>query len=130
MIKRLLLLLAICSSVLVFAPAVASAVDTEAESEACDALNQVNRGSCGGAEGTSGQRGLGALVGGVVGILSWTVGIAAIFMLINGGLQYVLSAGDSSKVATAKTIIMYSLIGLGIAAIAQVIVRIVLTESA
>ncbi len=45
----------------------------------------------------------------------WTVGIAALFMMTVGGFLYMTSAGNTSKMDTAKGIIRDSLIGLGIA---------------
>lgn len=129
MIRRLLILLAIFSSMFVMVPATALAVDTVAENKACETLEDVRPGSCTNANGTSGRTVLGGMARGAVNILSWVVGIAAVLMLINGALQYILSGGDSSKVSNAKNIIMYSLIGIVIVAIAQVIVRLVLREA-
>ena len=55
-------------------------------------------------------------------ILSYVVGIAAIIMIIVGGFKYVTSGGDSGKVGSAKSTITYALVGLAIAALAQVLV--------
>jgi hypothetical protein len=65
----------------------------------------------------------------IVNILSSLVGIAAVVMIIVGGFRYVTSGGDSNRVASAKNTIIYALIGLVIAALAQVIVRFVLNKS-
>ncbi len=62
----------------------------------------------------------------VINILSVIAGIAAVIMIVVGGLRYITSGGDSSKVASAKTSIIYSIVGLVIVALAQVIVRYVL----
>ncbi len=62
----------------------------------------------------------------VINILSWVVGIAAVIMIIIGGLRYVLSGGDSTGVNNAKNTILYALIGLVIVAMAQILVRFVL----
>ena len=79
-------------------------------------------------EDTSGPT-VDSLIKTVISILSYLVGIAAIIMLILGGLKYVSSAGDSTKVKSAKDTIMYALIGVLIAALAQVLVRYVLTQA-
>jgi hypothetical protein len=63
-----------------------------------------------------------------INLFSWIVGIIAVVMLIIGGLKYITSTGDASKVDAAKNTILYAVIGLAIAALAQVIVRFVLGE--
>jgi hypothetical protein len=45
-------------------------------------------------------------------ILSYVAGIAAVIVIIVGGFQYALSGGDSSKVNSAKNMILYAVIGL------------------
>lgn len=54
------------------------------------------------------------------------VGVVSVFMLIYGGLRYVLSGGDAKKVTEAKNTILYAIIGLIIAILAFAIVRFVL----
>jgi hypothetical protein len=49
-------------------------------------------------------------------------------MIIIGGFQYITSSGDSGKVGTAKNTILYAIIGLVIVALAQFIVRFVLSR--
>ncbi len=53
------------------------------------------------------------------------IGFAAVTMLIYGGAQYVMSAGNPNKVETAKKTISYSLIGVIIAALSFVIIKVV-----
>ena len=60
-----------------------------------------------------------------VRILSTIVGVAAVIMIIISGLKYVTSGGDSGKTASAKSTLIYSLIGLAIAALAPVLVGLV-----
>ncbi|MDB5170384.1 MAG: rane protein of unknown function [Candidatus Saccharibacteria bacterium] len=62
----------------------------------------------------------------VVTILSIIVGIAAIIMIIISGLKYITSSGDAGRIGSAKTTLVYALIGLAIAALAQVLVSAVL----
>jgi len=60
----------------------------------------------------SGSSSVSELVGKV---LEWVLGIAgsiALFMLIIGGTMYITSTGDEQKIATAKKIINWTLIGL------------------
>jgi hypothetical protein len=49
-------------------------------------------------------------------------------MIIVGGLKYILSAGDSGNVTSAKNTIVYAIVGLVIVALAQFVVRFVLTK--
>jgi hypothetical protein len=50
-------------------------------------------------------------------------------MIVVGGFRYVTSAGDSTKVGSAKNTILYALIGLIIVALAQIVVRFVLSKA-
>lgn len=56
------------------------------------------------------------------------VGVAAVIMIIIGGLSYVLSSGDPNRVSSAKNMILYAIIGIIVALTAQVIVVYVLTK--
>jgi len=62
----------------------------------------------------------------VIQILTMIVGIAAVIMIIIGGLKYILSAGDSANTESAKNTILYAVIGLAIALAAQAIVTFVI----
>ena len=57
-----------------------------------------------------------------VEILSWVIGVASIIMVLLGGLKYVTSGGDSNATASAKNTILYAVIGIAVALIAQAIV--------
>lgn len=61
-------------------------------------------------------------------ILIFLVGAVAVIMLIWGGLQYVISAGDQKRVESAKNTILYSIIGIVIAILAFAIVSFVTTQ--
>lgn len=64
----------------------------------------------------------------IVNILTTIVGVVAVIMIIVGGFKYVTSGGDSGKISSAKSTIIYSIVGLIIVALAQVIVRFVLSK--
>lgn len=76
--------------------------------------------------GESSESRLTGLVKTIVSILSIIIGIIAVIFVIIGGFNYVTSGGDSGKVNSAKNTVIYALVGLIIAALAQVIVRFVL----
>jgi cytochrome bd-type quinol oxidase subunit 2 len=65
----------------------------------------------------------------VINILSIIVGVAAVIMIIIGGLKYITSQGEGSNTAGAKNTILYAIIGLVIVALAQVIVVFVLNKA-
>ncbi len=61
----------------------------------------------------------------VITALNVLVGIAAVIMIIVGGLRYITSSGDPAKLNSAKNTIIYACIGVAIAAMSQVIVAFV-----
>lgn len=65
----------------------------------------------------------------VVRILTIGVGAAAIIAIIWSGFKYITSGGDSGKVGNAKNTLIYALIGIAIAVLAQLLVNIVITQS-
>jgi hypothetical protein len=62
-----------------------------------------------------------------VNIISFVIGIAAIIGIIVSGIRFMTANGDSGAVAAARTSLVYSLIGVAVAALAQVIMRIVVS---
>lgn len=93
--------------------------------DACLALMEIDpTKTCG-----TGTNSVGKLVSSIVGLLSTIVGIAAVIMIIISGFKYVTSGGDSGGIASAKTTLIYALVGLAIAALAQVLVRFVLNTA-
>lgn len=69
------------------------------------------------------------LIGKIINIFSVVVGIIAVIMIVYGGFRYITSGGDSAKVTSARNTILYALIGLVIVAIAQFIVKFVLSKA-
>lgn len=61
----------------------------------------------------------------IINFLLFLVGAIAVVIIVYAGFQYVTSAGDSSKVATAKNTIIYAVIGLIVAIMAYAIVNFV-----
>lgn len=62
----------------------------------------------------------------VINVVIGLVGLISVVMIIYGGIQYTLSAGDSGKVKKAKDTILYGIIGLIIALLAFAIVNFVI----
>jgi len=63
----------------------------------------------------------------VVNTISIIVGVIAVIFIIYGGFKYITSGGDSGKVSEAKNALIYAIVGLLVVAIAQAIVRFVLS---
>jgi hypothetical protein len=71
-----------------------------------------------------------SIIRAAINVLSIVIGAAAVFVIILSGLRYVTSGGDSAKVTSAKTTLIYALIGVAVAALAQLLVHLVLYQSA
>lgn len=109
------------------APALSSAA--EIQDNLCGGAElRLNEG--GACKNNAGTGDLNKLITNIVNIFSIVVGVIAVIMIIIGGFRYITSGGDSSNVTGAKNTIMYAIIGLVIVALAQIIVRFVLDQSA
>lgn len=58
----------------------------------------------------------------------YLAGALSVIMVVFGGLKYILSNGDANGTKQAKDTIMYALIGLAVAILAQAIVVFVLSK--
>ncbi len=129
-IKRILLTLVATLGLVAPMAAVASAADAAVEeSLACGASLNFEQGVGCDNDGTEAGRRVDTIVKNVINIISLIVGIAAVVMIIIGGLRYVTSNGDSGQVGNAKNTILYAVVGLVVVALAQVIVRFVVAKA-
>jgi hypothetical protein len=74
-------------------------------------------------------KGVTNILSAAVTILSIIIGIAAVIMILVSGYRYITSGGDTNKVSAAKSTLIYALIGVAIAALAQLLVHFVLYQS-
>ena len=72
--------------------------------------------------------GEGGLISILINFLLWTVGILSVAMIIFSGFRYITSAGDAAKTKSAQTALTYSIVGLIVAVLAWVIVKMVLKQ--
>lgn len=100
-------------------------VTAQSKADICTGIGMAS----GSTDCSGGETEVNKVVAAVINILSVVVGVVAVIMIIIGGFKYITSAGDSSKVSSAKSTIMYALIGLVIVALAQFIVRFVLNRA-
>src|SRR5690606_31548371 len=68
------------------------------------------------------------LIGTLVDVLLFIVGALAVIMIVVSGIFYIISGGDAGKVARAKNMLLYSIIGLVVAFIAFALVNWVFNE--
>ncbi len=96
------------------------------KSSACDGLNSVDSTQgCGSASNTA----ITNIIAAILRILSFIVGVAAVVMVLVSGFKYVTSGGDASKIASAKTTLVYAIVGLVVVALAQAIVFFVVNSA-
>lgn len=61
-------------------------------------------------------------------MLSFAVGIMAVVGLMIGGIRFITSQGEPQSVANARKMVIYSLVGLVVAALSQAVVIFVLNS--
>lgn len=104
-----------------------------AGSSAGQGTNNNTGGSSGSSAGTTAICGatskddLPTLIGNVINILLFLIGMIAVIAIIIGGIRYTTSNGDSSQTKAAKDTILYAVIGLVVAIMAFAIVNFVVT---
>ena len=72
--------------------------------------------------------GKGGLISILINFLLWAVGILSVVMIIFSGFRYITSAGDAAKTKSAQTALTYSIVGLIVAILAWVIVKMILRQ--
>lgn len=111
-------------SILSFSPPVHAALFEGAKGEACKGANlDASNATC-----SDGASSLEKTISTAVNILTAIVGIAAVIMIIINGLRFITANGDSNSISAARTGIIYALVGLVVAAMAQIIVRFILSR--
>ena len=69
---------------------------------------------------------LGGAASSITNLLLYVVGVASIIMVVVGGFQYVISAGNPERSKTARSTIISAVIGLVITLLAYAIVHFVI----
>jgi cytochrome bd-type quinol oxidase subunit 2 len=120
---------------LLFAAPVASAAPSaplvgmgaSLKEDACAGLSSVDSSQGCGADS---DKAVTNIVKAIVNILSFIVGITGVIMVVVAGFKYITSSGDSNNISSAKNTLLYALVGLAIAALAQFIVHFTLNSAA
>ena len=126
MLKRALLiglsLIGLATSVMVLqAPALTFAATPQ--DEVCGGIK-----SASGSSDCTSSVSLTTVVRNAIKIFSILIGVVAVIMIMVGGFKYITSGGDSSSISSAKSTILYAIIGLVVAALSQAIVFFVLKK--
>src|SRR5690554_125999 len=103
-------ILLLCGAVvpLTVSTSVHAQISEESKKAACAGIGGATGEEC---DNTSGAT-VGGLLATAISILSWIVGVVAIFMVIIGGFKFIISNGDSSGIQSARNTIIYALVGL------------------
>ena len=124
--KKLLItglaLFALTVGLAVFMPELAAAAPKD---EICQGVGAIAEGGCDPDAGTS----IDSIIKFIINIFSAIIGIVAVIMFIVAGAKLVGSGGDSGKVASAKSTLIYAALGLVVVAMAQSIVWFVLNKA-
>jgi hypothetical protein len=113
----------------VFAPIVNNVSAFDPVEDACSTAEaRKNSSVCKDNTGDNTLTGKDGILTKAVNILSILIGVAAVIAIIIGGFNFVVSGGDSAKVASARSTILYAIIGLVVAFLAQAIVLFVLSN--
>lgn len=122
--------------VLIFVPSIAYAADADIDpfqnlcgggrgnTTLCKQTQQAQQQ----ATGSRGMLGPQGIITKITQVIVYFTGAISALMVVIGGFKYVVSAGDSNGVQSAKNTILYALIGLVVAIFAQVIVSFVLSR--
>jgi cytochrome bd-type quinol oxidase subunit 2 len=106
-----------------FTPAVSYAgLFEEATNEACSGAALSNDGCTPG----QGEEKVNDTLATVISVLSIVLGVISVIMIIVGGIKFTTSQGDGASTSSARNTIIYAVVGLVVAVIAQGIVRFVL----
>jgi hypothetical protein len=76
-----------------------------------------------------GSNTLSTTINSVINLFSLIVGAASVIMIIYGGFKYITSGGSDDGTKSAKSTILYALVGLVIVLLAQTIVKFVFSKA-
>jgi hypothetical protein len=124
--SKLIILASILFGMLTFSPVLVSALDCSNPQTAQDQIKCGAGTAAGNTGNNNAPKTLQDTIASVINILSAAAGIIAVIMIIVGGLRYVTSAGNPEGAKNARNTILYAVIGLGVVALAQIVVHFVL----
>jgi len=128
--KRLLIIFVLLMTI--FAPSALMV----GQSSAVDVFPQCGKGSKNGTPAVckevvssgSKQNPVVRLIGAVIRVVTYIVGVAAVIGIILSGIKFITANGDANSVAGARSSLIYALIGLAVVVLAQFFVVFVLDK--
>lgn len=127
LIARFMAAFAVVAAITFALPQVVSATPmlfADAKSDICAGI-----GAAGGANGCapSGPS-VNRIITFAINTLSVIAGIAAVIMIIFAGLKYITSNGEAANINSAKTSLIYAIVGIVIVAVSQFLVQFVIAK--
>lgn len=61
-------------------------------------------------------------------MISYVAGVAAVIMVLLGGLKFITANGDPNSITSARNTVLYALIGVVVFLLSQIIVRFVISS--
>ncbi|HVA11276.1 MAG TPA: hypothetical protein VNG32_03845 [Candidatus Dormibacteraeota bacterium] len=128
MIKQILLSAVLVSCCLLASPLSAQAKDILGSSAECN----IPSGGTGSSAICTGNKPTGNPVinelNGITHIVAFVAGAAAVLLLLVGSIKYITSGGNAEKISSAKSTVVYALIGVMVAVLAAAIIEFVLNK--
>ncbi len=119
---------AVTSVFALIAPVSGASLFDGSKDEACNGANLQDSGGCTGA-GDQSQK-INNTLQTIISVFSFVVAVVAVFMIIIGGIRFVTSQGDANSISAARNTIIYAVVGLVVAGIAQFAVKFVIGKTA
>ena len=119
MIKKILISIAVILTSFMSMTSLNLKADTAAQ-QACNGLNSLNSSNnCSSGSSSSVDN----LVKNVTNLISYIVGAVAVIVIIFAGFRFITAGGDQNTVSSGRNMLLYAIVGLVIAATAQIIVH-------
>lgn len=125
---RFLLLVPVLFTICLAPLSVSAQAGDASKNAACEAIQAANPDAACGDASESGSN-LNDLIELALNLLTLAAGVIAVIMLIVSGLKYITASGDPSNINSAKNTLIYAIVGLVVVALAQIIVRFVLSKA-
>ena len=126
--KMILSALIVVCSVFGFSAISVASLSTNVSAQAADGVKKGITTATTADMGNKSIAGEGGLISILINFLLWTVGVLSVVMIIFSGFRYITSAGDAAKTKSAQTALTYSIVGLIVAILAWVIVKMILRQ--
>jgi len=94
---------------------------------ACDGLSPITDG--GDCVTNASEPDISTTIKSILNILSIVAGVIAVVMVMVAGLRFITSQGDSGKISSARSAVIYAIVGLVIVALSQIIVQFVIEKT-